>query len=61
MPKSGQSWLSRMERRLMHLFGPADVRAADSRRPVPEPLPEPTGPVIQGEVQASRRAGRPRT
>jgi len=45
----GPSFLARVERRLMHLFGPADVKAADSRRPEPPAPPAPTGPVIIGE------------
>lgn len=57
MAKSGQSWLYRMERRLMHLFGPADVRAADSQRPVAPPPPAATGPVIQGELATPERPG----
>jgi hypothetical protein len=55
--KSDQSWLARMEQRLMHLFGPADVRAADSQRPVPAPPPAASGPVIQGELAPPDRPG----
>ncbi len=49
--KDGMTLLARMERRLMHLFGPADVRAADSRRPAPLVPPAATGPVIIGEFE----------
>jgi hypothetical protein len=42
----------------MTFFGPADVRAADSRRPAPEPPAEATGPTIPGEFE---RTDRPRT
>lgn len=54
MAKDGLTLLARVERKLMHLFGPADVRAADSRRPAPEPPPAATGPVIIGEVEPPR-------
>ena len=43
------SLLQRLERQLMHVLGPADVRRPDSRRP--ETAPPLRGEVIEGEFE----------
>ena len=43
------SLLQRLERQLMHVFGPADVRGRDSRRP--DTVPPLRGEVIEGEFE----------
>ena len=43
------SLLQRLERQLMHVFGPADVRRPDSQRP--DAAPPLRGEVIEGEFE----------
>lgn len=53
-----ESFLARLERRLLHVFGPADVMEPGSQRPAP-PSTEPTGDVIEGDFYRSDRAVEP--
>ncbi len=50
-----RSFLASLERRLLHVFGPADVMKPDSQRPAPAST-EPTGEVIEGDFYRSDRA-----
>ncbi len=50
-----RSFLAALERRLLHVFGPADVKGPDSQRP-PAPSTDPTGEVIEGDFYRSDRA-----
>lgn len=43
------SLLQRLERQLMHILGPADVRSPDSQRPDTDPPVR--GEVIEGEFE----------
>lgn len=43
------SILQRLERQLMHVLGPADVRSPDSQRP--DTVPPLRGEVIEGEFE----------
>ncbi len=53
-----ESFLARLERRLLHILGPADVMEPGSQRPA-APSTEPTGDVIEGDFYRSDRAVEP--